>query len=405
MSVTRQGQPLGSVLVTGGCGFLGSHIVRLLLEEYSSQSGTSITVLDLHTNRNVLPGVEYVSGDLTNASNVRSVFARVKPNVVIHTASPVFSSGGAKTKELMYNVNVEGTRTLIEESKAAGVKAFVYTSSASVVSDTRTDLINADERWSLIRGKLQMEYYSDTKAEAEELALAANAPQASPPFLTTALRPSAMFGEQDVQMIPNMLNVLKTSRTAFQLGENHNLFDFTYVGNVAHAHVLAAKRLLEEHTLLSTAGKPPIQEQDAGKVDGEAFVITNTTPIYFWDFARSVWWKYHQLDVAAASSMASPRSKPLSKPPAKLADTRILSDGLAIFLATLASIVFTILRLGEPKLTPARVRYSCMTRYFKTSKAEQALGYAPKWDLDQGIERTVKWFWERDQEESVKKAQ
>lgn len=63
----------------------------------------------------------------------------------------------------MYRVNVEGTRILLEESKRVGVKAFVYTSSASVISDNRTDLLNADERYTLIRGALQSEFYTDTK--------------------------------------------------------------------------------------------------------------------------------------------------------------------------------------------------------------------------------------------------
>ena len=63
----------------------------------------------------------------------------------------------------MYKVNVEGTRNLVQESKRVGVKAFVYTSSASVISDSSSDLVNADERFPLIQGKLQGEYYSDTK--------------------------------------------------------------------------------------------------------------------------------------------------------------------------------------------------------------------------------------------------
>lgn len=155
-------QPLSTVLVTGGCGFLGSHIVRLILERYPAPA-TQVHVLDLRIDRNTIPNVSYHAGDLTDSASVRAVLAKVKPSVVIHTASPVFSSVTGKSKELMKKVNVDGTRNLLEESKAVGVKAFVYTSSASVISDTRTNLINADERWSLIRGKLQLEYYSDTK--------------------------------------------------------------------------------------------------------------------------------------------------------------------------------------------------------------------------------------------------
>lgn len=158
---------LGSILVTGGCGFLGSHIVSLLSERYPAPK-TQIAVLDLHTSRNTYQGVTYHSADVTDASAVRKVLEASKPDVIIHTASPVASSvhGAAarkKQEEIFRKVNVEGTRVLLEEAKKAGVKVFVYTSSASVISDTRTDLLNANEKYELVRRPLQPEYYSDTK--------------------------------------------------------------------------------------------------------------------------------------------------------------------------------------------------------------------------------------------------
>jgi len=156
-------QPLGTVLVTGGCGFLGHHIVRLLLERYTAPS-TRVEVLDLRTANNRFEGANYHEGDLTNEVALRGILKAVKPDVIIHTASPVFlGAGGQAARDLAYKVNVVGTQTLLTEAKDAGVKAFVYTSSASVINDTRTNVINADERWSLVRGALQKDYYSDTK--------------------------------------------------------------------------------------------------------------------------------------------------------------------------------------------------------------------------------------------------
>lgn len=159
--------PLGTVLITGGCGFLGTHIVQLLLSKNHSSINTQIHVLDLRPPSEPLSDVTYHSGDLTSSADVRTLLYKLKPDVVIHTASPVFtSSKGAdakRVKELYYKVNVEGTRVLLEESKRVGTKAFVYTSSASVCSDNSTDLINADEQYGLVKGKLQPEYYSDTK--------------------------------------------------------------------------------------------------------------------------------------------------------------------------------------------------------------------------------------------------
>jgi Nucleoside-diphosphate-sugar epimerases len=72
-------------------------------------------------------------------------------------------------KELLRKVNVDGAKNLLDVAGGAAgdwggkCKAFVYTSSSSVVHDTKSDLINVNEEWPYIRGKLQVEYYSETK--------------------------------------------------------------------------------------------------------------------------------------------------------------------------------------------------------------------------------------------------
>jgi sterol-4alpha-carboxylate 3-dehydrogenase (decarboxylating) len=153
---------LGNVLVIGGCGFLGHHVVNLLLTSYTAK----ISVLDLSTSRNRRPesdGVSYYNGDITNLTDILKVFREAKPDVVIHTASPVALGQTSASHALYYKVNVEGTKAVIEVCQKMGVKALVYTSSASIVSDNAGDLINADERWPIIPAKQQTEYYSTTK--------------------------------------------------------------------------------------------------------------------------------------------------------------------------------------------------------------------------------------------------
>jgi sterol-4alpha-carboxylate 3-dehydrogenase (decarboxylating) len=76
---------LGSVLVLGGCGFLGHHIVRKLLEaDYVSQ----VSVLDLDSGTYKFNGVSYIVGSITSREDVAKAINEAKPRVVFHTVSP-----------------------------------------------------------------------------------------------------------------------------------------------------------------------------------------------------------------------------------------------------------------------------------------------------------------------------
>ena len=77
---------LGKVLVVGGCGFLGHHVVDLLLRDYAAK----VSVVDLRCTNNRRPdadGVQYFDGDITDAARLVSIFEEIKPDAVIHTAS------------------------------------------------------------------------------------------------------------------------------------------------------------------------------------------------------------------------------------------------------------------------------------------------------------------------------
>jgi hypothetical protein len=80
-----------------------------------------------------------------------------------------------------------------------------------------------------------------------------------------------------------------TGRTSLQIGENNNLFDWTYFGNHAYAHVLAASALLNAH---SSPAIPPPHE----RVDGEVFYTTNYDEplLHFWDFSGRLYKSFAQ---------------------------------------------------------------------------------------------------------------
>ncbi|KAI9847168.1 MAG: erg26, C-3 sterol dehydrogenase [Sclerophora amabilis] len=374
-------------MVVGGCGFLGHHIVNLLSGSHGS---SQISVLDLHTTRNRLPAsskVQYFDADITSADSIRPVFQKVKPDVIIHTASPTLLGADEK---LMRKVNVEGTRTLLELAGETKVKAFVYTSSASVISSSTRELINATEEWPYVPKAKQNDYYSQTKADAEALVIAANRKPEYNNLLTTALRPAGLVGEGDVQIIPQMLRALRKGQTGFQLGDNDNLFDFTYVGNAAHAHVLAAVALLGTHSESQLKVQAASEDDSSApwipsdeRVDGEVFHVTNDSPIYFWDFPRLVW-------RCAGDTRGN--------------NVWVIPKDWGLLLATIFEWVFWLWG-GKPNLTRREVNYACITRYYSCDKAKRRLGYEPITGLEEGIRRGVTWALKREeQEEAEKKA-
>lgn len=97
------------------------------------------------------------------------------------------------------------------------------------------DLVGVDE--SAPYTTRPMDYYTQTKVEGEKLVLAAN----SPDLAVVALRPSGIFGEGDTVMVPTFVKQAKAGKMKYIIGNGQNVWDFTYVGNVAQAHVLVSK--------------------------------------------------------------------------------------------------------------------------------------------------------------------
>ncbi len=189
-------------------------------------------------------------------------------------------------------------------------------------------------------------------------------------MLTASIRPAGIIGEGDALAIPSMLRAYAKRQTKFQLGSNDNLFDFTYVGNAAYAHILAVLALLHTHS----SGTVPLDHE---RVDGEAFFVTNDSPIYFWDFPRMVW--------KCAGDATEPK------------DVWVIQKDWGLAIASALEWGFWMVG-RTPNLTRKQVRYSCMTRYYCVEKAKRRLGYRPLVGLEEGVRRAVRWFLEQDEQ-------
>eukprot|EP00042_Codosiga_hollandica_P046688 m.494031 g.494031 ORF g.494031 m.494031 type:complete len:315 (+) comp57287_c0_seq1:57-1001(+) len=225
-------------LVVGGCGFLGRHMAEQLLAR-----GFKVTVFDVRkTFEN--SSIRFVIGDLCNQADVSTALEGVE--IVFHCASP---SPASNNKQLFYAVNVNGTRDLLAWSRAAGVKRFVLTSSASVVFEG-TDIENGDE--TLPYAGRPIDYYTETKIVQEQLVLSADCAG----FHTVAIRPHGIFGPGDLLLVPSVAETCRAGKMKFRIGDGKNIVDFTHVLNVVHGHIEAAVHLKEGSPLCAQRNLP-----------------------------------------------------------------------------------------------------------------------------------------------------
>lgn len=220
------------------------------------------------------------------------------------------------------------------------------------------------------------------QADAEEIVLKYNR-QSPTNMVTCAVRPAGIHGEKDTTVTHKILeHGAHASSTVLkmQLGDNDNLFDFTYVGNVAYAHMLAGNRLLATYARHESNQGGPLDHE---RVDGEAFNITNDSPLYFWDVTRAMW--------ALIDRVVEPH------------EVWSLPEGL---LGTIGGLAEAVLGLfgKTPRLTRRMVRYSCMTRYYSIEKAKFRLAYLPVVPVDEGIARAVGYVVEKQRQGEGKKA-
>ena len=228
-------------LVTGGAGFIGHNVVRLL-----EQQGHECIVIDTCTDYGFIPKEELTylidnrlkriearirKIDIREGTFVDTIFKTYEPDMVIHMASFPRQKVVEQNPVLASDVMSNGLVNLLEKSKKYNIKKFVYISSSMVYGDFNTDVLEAHP----CRPQGQ---YGIMKLMGEKLVEDYHRLGA---FDYTIIRPSAVYGEWDVEdrVVSKFMTMAMRGETLKVKGADEVL-DFTYVEDTAQGIVLAA---------------------------------------------------------------------------------------------------------------------------------------------------------------------
>ncbi|WP_347489293.1 SDR family oxidoreductase [Desulfoscipio sp. XC116] len=221
------------VLVTGGAGFIGSHIVDALIAR-----GIRTAVLDnLSTGRfeNVDPRVNFYKGDLRDEKFVRETLRAEKPDYVIHHAAQIDVQTSVDDPATDAAINIIGTINLLEACRSCGVKKIVYASSAAVYGNPR--YLPVDEEHSL----QPLSGYGVSKHTVEHYLAVYRAIYG---LDYTALRYANVYGpRQDATgeggVVATFTDRLLRGERCRIYGDGRQTRDFIFVGDVVRANLAA----------------------------------------------------------------------------------------------------------------------------------------------------------------------
>lgn len=352
-------------VVTGACGFLGKRLTRLLLEEENLSEirlvDKQIKLEDVRSFNDCRGAtrVRAYEGDIRDSAFVQRACQGV--NTVFHMASIIDVTGSVEFSEL-YGVNVKGTQLLLEACLEENVSSFIYTSSIEVMGPNASGepIYNGTED-TVYECSLKFDY-SKTKKEAEQRTLAANGellPDGTR-LATCALRPMYIYGEGCRFLLGHMADGVRNKNVLYRTSLPDAKVNPVYVGNVAVAHLQAARSL-----------KDPDKRSNVG---GRFYFISDNTPPV----------SYSDINHVLMSPLGF-----------HIQDKLPLPLGLFYVLCFLLEVVSAVLRpfirlvppLNRQLLTMLNTHFT-----FSYKRAQAELGYEPRYTWQEARKSTVEWL-------------
>jgi 3beta-hydroxy-delta5-steroid dehydrogenase/steroid delta-isomerase len=324
-------------LVTGSAGFVGSNLVRALLDRGCEVYGFDVAPAPFDD-----PKLRWFQGDVRSEEALRQACDGV--DTVFHTAAMIatLTYTPKDFAELVRSVNIEGTRAVLRVAEQSGVRRFVHTSSIVTVFGEEHEGVTESAPYSTAA-----DLYSSTKVASERLVLSSNGDSG---LLTTAIRPGGIYGPGERNtLIGPLIKALKQGAPLVLIGDASTRMDYTYIDNLVDAQIRAAERLVE--------GSP---------VCGEAYFVTDGAPINTGSFSQTL---VDDMNLDARS---------------------IRIPGLvARALATAGERVFQVFGKPKPPVSMVDVRLCVNNSFFSIDKAKRDLEYQPLVDTREGIRRTA----------------
>lgn len=242
------------ILVTGGAGYIGSHTVREL-----RQAGCRVLILDnlVYGHRDIVENVlkaELIVGDISDRLLLDRIFSTYNVVAVIHFAAYAYVGESVKDPAKYYRNNVVGTLTLLEAMKDAGVDKIVFSSTCSVYGVTDIAPITEEKPARPINP------YAKSKRIVEQMLADFDISHGIKSvcfryFNAAGASPDGMLGEDhtpEPHLIPLVVHAALGKRPAISIfGTDYPtpdgtcIRDYTHVVDIARAHVLGLKYLLE----------------------------------------------------------------------------------------------------------------------------------------------------------------
>lgn len=244
---------MNKILVTGGAGYIGSHVVKKLLEE-----GLQVVVLDNFSTGYVEPleiladrfkGLKYVEADLTKKKQVDAIFKSFDFKSVIHLAAKIDVAESVKKPHLHHQVNYTGSINLLEGMMKKGVNEIIFSSTAATYGDpkyTPIDELHPTQPQSpYAETKLKFENYLHKKQNLNYVIFRY--------FNVGGSSEDSLIGKSHLQsqdLIENIFKVALGQKDFFEVyGSDYDtkdgtsVRDFVHVEDVVSAHLAALKKI------------------------------------------------------------------------------------------------------------------------------------------------------------------